>query len=459
MFRVSRFPVVWTAALVLASCAVGPDYDPPQKELEASFKQAGFTAPPPQGSWWKLYRDPQLDALITAANVKGQGVRSALARYDAARASLGLARADISPAVTADAYARRRQDSGNTNFSAGKYEDYRAALNLSWEIDLWGRVRRSINAAGATMEAAGYEYEGVRLSVRGEVARAYLSLRFADVEIGLLESTEKLRSEARDLMQKRFTRGASSRIDYERAVTEHESVLAELADLRAARARYENVLAVLTGQSASGFQIARNGRVPTIPAAPAAVPSELLRRRPDLAAAERRLAVASEQIGLIIANYLPRLSLSGEGGVQALSSSTLFDSSSEIWNIGPEVDIPLFQGGRRTSDIARAEALYREALGIYRGQLLTAIQETEDSLGDSRYLARAASSRRRGSSAAETVARLTRKRYDAGAVDYFEVVDAERTALNEERAELAVNLSRALASTRLIQALGGGWSR
>lgn len=442
-----------------SSCAVGPDYVAPQPELEASFKNVGFTEPPPEGSWWSLFKDPQLARLIRMADTQGQSVRSELARYDQARATLGLARADAYPAVTADVYAQRRNDSGNANFSFGTYNDYRSALNLSWEIDLWGRVRRNIGAAEANLKAAEYDYQGVVLSLRAEVTRAYMSLRFTDAEIELLEETGKLRAEARRLMKTRFDGGASSRIDYKRAVTEDESVRAELAQLRAQRDRFENALAVLTGQSAAAYHLSANGKIPYIPNAPSAVPSDLLRRRPDLAANERRLAYASETIGVAIASYLPKVSITGTGGFSSLSSSDLFQPSSKLWSLGPELEFPLFQGGRGFSDKARAEAAYREALGIYRGSLLRAIKETEDSLADSRQLAVAAGARTRGSASAQVAATLTRKRYVAGVTDYFEVVDSDRTALNEQRAALAVELARALAATRLIQSLGGGWQR
>jgi multidrug efflux system outer membrane protein len=445
--------------LFFPSCAVGPDYVAPQFELEKSFKNAGFSEPPPEGSWWSLFRDEQLSKLILIADTQGQGVRSELARYDQARAALGLARADAYPAVTGDAYARRQKDSGNANFSFGTYNEYRSALNLGWEIDLWGRVRRSVGAATANFEAAGYDYQGLILSLRGEITRAYVSLRFTDAEIELLEKTAKLRGEARRLMKARFDGGASSRIDYKRAVTEDESVRAELAQVRAQRDRYENALAVLTGQSASSFRIAANGRIPHVPSAPTAVPSELLRRRPDLASNERRLAYASETIGVAIATYLPRITITGEGGFRSLSSSDLFDPASKLWGLGPELAVPFFQGGRGFSDKAAAEAAYREALGIYRGSLLSAIQETEDSLGDLRQLAVASSARKRGAESAADAAALTRKRYTAGVTDYFEVVDSERTALNEERAALTIEQARALAATRLIQSLGGGWQR
>ncbi len=457
-FPVALAPLALTA-LALASCAVGVDYQTPSSELESSFKNAGFSPPPPQGSWWSLFNDPDLHRLIESAENQAPDARAALARYDQARSALGLARADAFPSVTGDAYGRRQADSPNSNFSSGTYEDYRAALNLSWEIDLWGRVRRQIGAAQADMDAAGYDYQGALLSLRGEIARAYLSLRFADAEVALLEQTATLRGEAQRLMKTRFEGGIDSQIDYERAVTEYESVKAELEQLRAQRGRYENALAALTGWSASGFRLPETGRRPAIPSVPAAVPSDLLRRRPDLAAAERRLAAASERIGLAIANYLPRLSLNGEGGVQSLRASDLFDSGSVLWSFGPELQVPLLQGGRAFADKARAEATYREALEVYRATLLQAIQETEDSLGDARDLAHAANSRKRGSESASIVASLTRKRYSGGATDYFEVVDAERTALNEQRAQLSVDLARALASTRLIEALGGGWTK
>jgi multidrug efflux system outer membrane protein len=447
------------AILLCASCAVGPDYEAPDVKLEASFKNAGFQDAPPVGSWWAPFNDPELARLIRAAGQDGPSVRAALARYDQARAGLGLARVDQFPAVTGAAYARRQSDSGNANFSSGIYNDYRSALNLSWEIDLWGRVRRQVGVADAELKASGFEYQATLLSLRGEVARAYLSLRFADAEIDLLERTAGFRKEAQRLMKARFDGGASSSIDYARAVTEYESVIAELEQLRAQRGRFENALATLTGRSASGFRVAATGGLPRIPSAPPAVPSDLLRRRPDLAAAERRLAAASERIGLVVASYLPRLSITGEGGLQSLHSSDLFNSDSKLWSLGPELDLPFYQGGRAFFDKDAAEAAYREALENYREVLLRAVEEVENALSDGEHLAKAARARKRGSASAEHVASLTRKRYLGGVTDYFEVVDAERTTLAEQRATLAVDLARALAATALIEGLGGGWQR
>ena len=454
-----RPSIAVVAGFLFAGCAVGPDYEVPSAELEAAFKNAGFSKPPPEGSWWGLFGDAELSRFIRMAETDSPTAKAALARYDLARRTLGLESADAWPVVTADAFGKRQQDSGNSNFSAGTYNDYRAALNVSWEVDLWGRVRRKIGAAVAETEAAGYEYRGAMLSLRGEVARSYLSLRFTDAEIALLEKTERLRSEARRLMKKRFDAGASSRIDHERAITEHESVKSEIEQLKAERGRHENALAVLVGRSASGFRVSRKSGQPSIASPPTAVPSDLLRRRPDIAAAERRLAASSERIGLAIASYLPKLTLTGEGGFRSLSSSDLFNSNSKLWSLGPELEIPLFQGGRGFADKGRAEAAYREALELYRDTLLKAVQETEDAMLDGRQLRSAETSRRRGATSAASAASLVRKRYDGGATDYFEVVESERTALAEQRAALAIERARALAATRLIQALGGGWKR
>ncbi len=444
--------------LFLASCAVGPDYREPEEKLGAAFKNAGFEAPAPEGDWWALFKDAELTRLMKEADRSSPTALAALARYDQARASLGLARADAFPSITGDAYARRQRDSGNTNFSAGTYNDYRTALNLSWEVDLWGRVRREIGAAKADENAARFDCEAARLSLRGEIARAYLSLRFADAEIVLLEDTVKLRAEAERLMEIRMDGGASSRIDHDRAVTEYESVKAELAQLRAQRGRYENAVAALLGTSASDYSVAPNGRRPSLPHLPAGVPSDLLRRRPDIAAAERKIAAANERIGLTLASYYPRLTLTGIGGAQSLNATDLFNPGSELWKLGPEVTLPTVGFGSIRGNKDRAVAVEKEALENYRDTLFRAVQETEDSLGDSRHLADAAASRERGASSAESAAKLTRERYLGGVTDYFELVDAERTALFEKRAALTIDLARALAATRLIQSLGGGWS-
>lgn len=455
-----RIALAGLLALVgLNACTVGPNYEEPSYKLAEQFKNAGFTPAPPEGSWWDLFKDPELKKLVDLAERNSPKSEAALARYNASRAELGLARVDQYPAITGDAYGRRRSDSSNTNFSSGTYNDYRASLNLLWELDLWGRVRRQVNAAVADLDATQFDYQGALLSLRGEVTRNYLALRFSDAEISLLEETARLREEARRLMQKRFDGGVSSRLDYERAVTEHESIKAELAQLRSDRGRLENALAALAGQSASSFTLAASGQAPSIPSAPVTVPSDLLRRRPDLAAAERRVASASETIGVVIGSTLPRISIGAEGGVGALKASELFDSKSLLWNVGPEIQLPTLQGSSLGSNKARAEARYREALALYRDTLLTAVQETEDALGDIDRLTQAAAARGRGAASAALVAELTRKRYQGGITDYFEVVDAERTALNEQRALLAVNLARSLATTRLIQALGGGWER
>jgi len=451
---------ILTPILILASCAVGPDYQVPTGKLEVSFKNAGFQATPPVGNWWTVFQDPQLNRLMRQAAANNPQARAALARYDQARTELGLAKSDRFPAVTADALAQRGRDSASTNREdSGKTEnDYRAALNLSWEIDLWGRVRRNIAAAAANEQAASYDYQAAITSLKGEVARTYFSLRSADAEIGLLGQTAALRQEALRLMTLRNEAGDTSRLDVQRASTEYERVRTELAQIRIRRGQLENALGTLIGQGASSFRLAAKSSTFIIPDVPGGAPADLLRRRPDLAAAERRLAAASETIGFAIASYLPRLDLVGIGGLQSVQAADFFNSGSRLWTLGPEVFVPIFQGGRLFADKNKAEALYREALENYRDTLLTAIRETEDSLLATRELRSAAASSDRGSSSARAAAKLIRSRYTGGIASYFEVVDAERTALFEEREALDIRLDQALATTRLIQALGGGWT-
>jgi len=452
-------PLVLLPFLLLASCVSWEGDPQPTPGLENSFKNTGSRVPPPQGSWWKIYQDRKLTRLIALAEKQSQSLQAALARHEQARALLDFNRVDRRPTVNGEGYARRQQDSGNTNFSAGTFNDYKMVLDLSWELDLWGKIRRTVAASAADAEAAKYEMEAVALSLRADLVRTYLSLRYLDAELALLGETGELRREARRLMQARFKGGASSRIDYERAAREDEEVRSELAQLRAERARFENALAVLTGQSASGFQLKPNGRRPFIPEVPSAAPSALLRRRPDVAAAERRLEAARERVGLSIVQTYPSISITGEGGVQALRSSDLFDAGSKIWNIGPEVTIPFVQWGRGKANTANAAGIYKEALANYRDTLLRAVEETENALGDTKMLAEAASARKRGSASSATIAVLARKRYQAGVTDYFEVVEAERDSLEGQRTSLTLARERTLATASLVEALGGGWER
>ncbi|MEM9080753.1 MAG: efflux transporter outer membrane subunit [Verrucomicrobiota bacterium] len=295
-----------TLTLWLSSCTVGPNYQQPANNLPANYKATGEASIPPVGDPYHLFRDPDLNRLLAASEKNNQDLVAALARIDQSRALLGLTKADRAPSLTADLGATRNLDSRETNMpiEGGAYGEFSSQLNLSYEIDLWGRIRRSVNQANANLKASEADYHAALLSLKGEVARNYLTLRSLDREIDLLEQTRDLRAKRRDLTRARKTGGTASGLDLSRAETELQSSRAEIARLRLRRGELENTLAALTGSPASTFNLTSRTTNPRLPNIPAGVPSDLLRRRPDLIASERRLAAASE--GIKILPSLPR---------------------------------------------------------------------------------------------------------------------------------------------------------
>lgn len=458
-----RFLLLLGCLGAISACAVGPEYKGVNENLPAAWKNAGFQDPPPPGDWFSRFQDPTLTSLLRSAEKNNQDLQAALARYDQARAALGLARADQTPTLTSDLVGERKRDSGGAPFRASNepYNDYNAELNLSYEVDLWGRIRSQVRQASANMEAAAADYDAALLSLKAEVARNYFTLRALDRESALIEQAVALRSQRRNLIEAQREEGQASGLDYARAVAEAEAARADLARLDEQRGRLVNALAVLSGRSATNFAVVPTPSIPAAPSVPAGVPSDLLRRRPDLLAAERRLAAASAGISVAITTYLPRLTLTGTGGVSALDSSDLFNANSRFWSIGPSLFVPLpgMSGGRDKFDRAQAEGRFREALANYRSILLEAIGDTESALQAGRNLERALAAQRRATRAAERAAELSRARREGGLVSLFEVIESERLALDQERLLAQSERDRALASVNLIQALGGGWEQ
>lgn len=456
-----RLAIILLAALALVSCSIGPDHQAPTDNLPTAWKNAGFREPLPAGDWFLQFRDHTLSTLLRSAERNNQDLRAALARYDQARAALALARADQSPSLTTDLTAERRRDSSNSSFSqqAGNYTDYNAALNLDYEIDLWGRIRRLTRQAEANMEAAAADHAAALLSIKAEVTRDYLTLRALDQETALISRAVSLREKRRKLIEIQREEGQASGLAYQRAITEEESARADLGRFAEQRGRLVNALAALTGQPATTFTLTNRTAAIHSPSLPAGVPSDLLRRRPDVHAAERRLAAACEGISVAITNYLPRINLTGSGGASALSSSDLFNAKSRFWSIGPSLFVPVIGGGRFKNDRLQAEALFREALANYRSILLNAIRDTESALQAGRNLDRAGESQRRAATAAGKAAKLSEARREGGLDSLFEVIDAERTALEQERLLTQTVRDRQLATVNLIQALGGGWEQ
>ncbi|MDB4725619.1 efflux transporter outer membrane subunit, partial [Akkermansiaceae bacterium] len=410
------------------------------------------------GKWWSSFSDSKLSSLLSQAEKANPEAQAALARLDQSRAILGLSRADRIPTLTGEALISRQRDTQRDVFElpGEPYTRYRAALNLNYEIDFWGRVRRTINRQKALTQAVAADYITAQLSTKAEVARDYLALRHLDEEIQLLANTVKLREENEGLVKVRVDVGATTPIDSSRARSLTETARAELFRLKQRRTELENAIAVLTGANPSSFRIGQ-ASPPRTPSIPAGVPADLLRRRPDVAATERRLASAAEEVGITLASYLPRVSLTASSGFAALSASELFDSRSRLWNFGPEVSFSTLTFGRKKNDVERARATYREGLAKHRQSVLSAFRDVENALSGITNLDRALAAQRKSADASEEAARLIQLRYDTGIVSFFEVIAAQRESLTEQRALSQTRAARQQATVQLIQALGGGW--
>jgi multidrug efflux system outer membrane protein len=459
-----------TTATAFALPAVGPDYQRPETPAAAAWRDAdalGWKAGEPadalaRGEWWKLFADATLDDLVARALAANQDLHAAAARVEEARAGTGVARSAYWPQIGADLSVQRAQGSLTTPNSPPDHltTTYRAPLVASWELDLFGRVRRLNEGARAEAEASVATFEAVRLSLTAEVAVNYFSLRALDQEAALIADGVKLRQQALDLVTSRRKSGAATDFDVARAETELALTQADAAATARHRAALQNALAVLVGEPALSFHLA-----PAIaplaalqPAVPAGLPSELLERRPDIAAAERALAAANARIGVAKAAFFPALSLTGGAGYASGDIDRLFTADSRTWAFGPSLYLPIFQGGRNRANLERSRAAYEASVAVYRQSVLVAFREVQDALTGTRLLAEQSAAQDRAVEAARRAGALAQKRYDAGFVNYFEVIDAQRTVLSAERIAAQLAAQRLSNSVTLIKALGGGWN-
>lgn len=467
---VSTLTVAANAAL--AAFAVGPDHRAPIDPAPAAYRD---TAPPEQmgawktaepadtlarGEWWRVFGDSALDELEGRALAANQDLRAAAARVEQARAAAGIARSNYWPQLAANGSLTREQTSGTIDnpLRDTLTTTYRTPLSVSWEIDLFGRVRRLTESARADAEATAATFESVRLALTSEVAATYFSLRALDLEQALVRDSVELRRRARDLAKSRFSNGTAAELDVVRAETELAATEAETAALASRRAATQNALAVLVGAAAPGFELpAAPAPLGLPPVIPAGLPAALLERRPDVAAAERALAAANARIGVAKAAFFPAISLTGGGGYASGDVDTLFKTDSRVWSIGPSLYLPIFQGGRNRANLERSRAAYDEAVAGFRQRVLIAFREVQDALTAGRLLAEQAAAQERALAAARRAAVLAQTRYDAGLVSYLEVIDAQRTSLTTERASAQLIALRLNASVALIKALGGGW--
>ena len=451
----------------LAACTVGPDYRKPDvSELvpaEWRWKPAKSNDAAPKGEWWRAFGDPVLDELEATALAGSPTLRAAVARVDEARAVARIARAEFFPQVTLDPSAKRERTSGNLptpipfRVPAANLSTFSLPLDLSYEIDLWGRVRRSLESARAQAEASLSDHQNVLLTLTADVAINYFLVRTLDAEITALRRTVDSRSDSLRILKERLAAGVALGADVEQATTQLATAQADLADATRQRAEALDALAVLCGKPASGFDLAQRPLELRELAMPAVLPSELLERRPDIARAERALAARNAQIGVARAAYFPSVQLVGQAGLLSDQASRLFSADSRVWSIGPHVSLPIFTGGRIAADVKRAEAAYEEALAEYRLAVLVAFREVEDSLAQLVLRGEQARAQETAMRSALNVLTLARARYQAGTANYLEVADAERNLLQQERRLAQLQGQRYASMVRLVKALGGGW--
>jgi multidrug efflux system outer membrane protein len=482
-FRISDLSIFSLAAgvasvLFLAGCKVGPEYHRPAavgtNTLPATFlgslttnttpwKAAEPSAHLPRGAWWRLFEDPELDRIETLATLHNQDVAAALARFDEARASIGIARADLFPQAQFEPmYTRQRTSvnepsNGRPAGAAYNFDTFIMQLRVGWEADVWGRIRRQVEAARARLAASAGDVEALKLSLQAELASDYFILRAVDAEYDLLARSAETYRHSLGLTLNRRKGGIASDLDVSQAETQLRSTEAELPPLRLQRSKLLHALATLCGQPATGFDLAATPQLQPSPNVPVALPSELLERRPDLAAAEQRMAAANAEIGVAQSAFYPRLMFNGLGGFQSISASSWFDWPSRFWAVGPSLELPLFTGGRNRAQLEFARASYEETIANYRQTVLLAFQEVEDRLAAQQLLKAMLEAQAAALKAAQRTLEIANNRYKAGLVTYLEVAVAQGSALGIERTVVGLRGQKVVSTVGLIKALGGGW--
>jgi len=463
-----RTSAVIAACLLLSACNLAPDYKVPETVQPAAFKETGpwVQSTPqsalPRQAWWKLYDDTILSGLEDRIEGANPTLAQALARYDAAQGYLEQAQSPLLPTVTIGGHANADKQSANRPLRSPNqptyYGDNLAAADISWDLDLWGRIRNEVAAGKAEAQASFADLAGVRLSLQAELADDYVQMRGLDAQAQLLKGAVDVYSKALDLTNYRHDKGIASGLDVGRAQAQFSDAQAQLSDVLARRALLEHAIASLVGEPASSFSIAPQVAELKIPNVPTGVPSTLLQRRPDVAAAERQVAATNAGIGVARAAFYPDISLSALAGFQNTGSNPLFAAPNAFWALGPTVAMTLFDNGQHEGELAVAKAANADAAAAYRGTVLKAFQEVEDNLALLNRLAEAAGERAASVKAATHTQDLALALYRNGALGYLDVVVAQTTALQAEQAALEIETRRLQASVALIRALGGGWS-
>jgi NodT family efflux transporter outer membrane factor (OMF) lipoprotein len=472
-----RFDLRFSApalALVISGCTVGPRYARPVAPVPSVFKEAppdSFketkdwkvaqpSAPSLPPKWWEVFGDAQLTALEEQAAAGNQGLKIAEARFREARALIRFNRASEFPTISTNPSVASIRNSQNQPYSplrTGATGELTLPFDLSYEVDFWGRVRRTVNAAREEAQATSADLATATLTIQAELAYDYFELRAADEQKRLLMDTVKAYNDALTLTENRFEGGASPKSDVAQAQTQLNTTTAQETDIDVERAQYEHAIAVLLGKAPAEFNLAAEPVHEAPPVIPVGLPSQLLERRPDIAAAERRIEEANEQIGIARAAFFPTVVLSATGGLEGSSILNWLNWPSRFWAVGPSLAETLFDAGRRRASSDVAIAGYDAAVATYRQTTLTAFQQVEDNLAALRVLESEEKQQRAAVASAEEALQLFTNRYQGGVDNYLQVITAQTTALTSERYEIDIQRRRVDASVLLVKALGGGW--
>jgi NodT family efflux transporter outer membrane factor (OMF) lipoprotein len=462
--------VALASVLSIAGCAVGPKYNRPAVEVPPAYKEVGDwkTAQPSEqnlgGAWWQIFQDQQLNALEDQINVSNQNLKAAEAQYTQARAVLRYYRADYYPSIGVGAAATRNRISnnrppGHLSTNGDTYNDYQIPVELSYELDVWGRVRKTMESQREQAQASAADLATVNLSLHAQLAMFYFQARSLDAQEQLLNSTVAQYEQAYQLTDTRFKGGLASEVEVQQASTQLETTRAQAIDVGVLRAQYEHAIATLVGKPASSFRLSPLPLTSPPPSIPLELPSELLERRPDIAAAERRMAAANAQIGIAKAAYYPNISLGATGGFESGVITTLLSGPSILWSAGASAIAPIFDGGRRRANTDQAIAAYDQTVANYRQTVLSGFQQVEDNMAALRILEKEADTQQRAVLASQKYLELALTRYRGGITSYLEVTTAQSAALTDEVSAVNILGRRMTSAVLLIQALGGGWDR
>ena len=469
----TRMTVVTLVCMVLfAGCSFAPKYAKPSVQTPVAFKELtpeqsketdGWKTAEPKddmirGQWWEMFHEPELNAFESQVVVSNQTVAAALANFLAARAVVKQARSQYFPTVSANpSVTRSRQSSLSSPPTSSTFTEYSLPFDASWELDFWGRIRNTVKANSLEAQATLADLENVRLTVQAEVAMDYFQLRVVDAQKQLLDAMVLAYQESLKLTQAQYDAGMASGQDVAQAETQLNTTLAQATDLGIQRAQLEHAIAMLLGQPASSFSIATDPLAAKPVAIPFGVPSQLLERRPDVAAAERRVAEANAQIGVARAAYFPTITLSGSAGYQSTSVENLFSGPGLVWSVGASLAQTLFDAGLRKAVTEQARAKYRGTVANYRQTVRTAFQEVEDNLSTLRILSQELQQQNAAVESSQRYLTLANARYQAGLDIYLDVIAAQTALLSNQRTALNLRMEQMTASVQLIKALGGSW--